>query len=132
MDGALKSLMQLRKRRCLAFVLSDFQTKGYEKTLKQVARRHELVCVQIEDPAERTLPKAGLVWYQDRESGERVLVDSCDRWIQNEWPQQREQEQKLWQRDMKRAGASVLTLSTTDNTADALHRFLSLGSRRRS
>jgi len=132
LDGALKSLMQLRKRRCLAFVLSDFQTQGYEKTLKQVARRHELVCVQIEDPAERALPAAGLVWYQDRESGERVLVDSSDPWIQSKWPRQREEQQKLWQRDMKRAGAAVLTLSTTDNTADALHRFLSVGSRRRS
>ncbi|MDQ3234688.1 MAG: DUF58 domain-containing protein, partial [Pseudobdellovibrionaceae bacterium] len=111
LDGALKSFMQLRKRRCLAFVLSDFQAQGYEKTLKQVARRHELVCVQIEDPAERALPSAGLVWYQDRESGERVLVDSSDPWIQKEWPRQRAQEQKLWQKEMERSGASVLAMS---------------------
>jgi uncharacterized protein (DUF58 family) len=132
LDGALKSFLRLRKRRCLAFVLSDFKTEGYEKTLKQVARRHELVCVQIEDPAEQVLPDAGLVWYQDRESGQRVLVDSSDPWIQREWPRLREDEQKLWQREMERTGASVLTMSTRDNTADALHRFLSMGARKRS
>jgi uncharacterized protein (DUF58 family) len=132
LDGALKSFMRLRKRRCLAFVLSDFKTEGYEKTLKQVARRHELVCVQIEDPAERALPDAGLVWYQDRESGQKVLVDSSDPWIQSEWPRQREAEQKLWQRTMESAGASVWSMSTRDNTADALHRFLSMGARKRS
>jgi uncharacterized protein (DUF58 family) len=132
LDGALKSFLRLRKRRCLAFVLSDFKTAGYEKTLKQVARRHELVCVQIEDPAERSLPDAGLVWYQDQESGERVLVDSSDPWIQREWPRLRDEEQRLWQREMERAGASVWTMSTRDNTADALHRFLSMGARKRS
>jgi uncharacterized protein (DUF58 family) len=132
LDGALKSFLRLRKRRCLAFVLSDFKTAGYEKTLKQVAGRHELVCVQIEDPAERALPDAGLVWYQDRESGQKVLVDSSDPWIQSEWPRLRDEEQKLWQREMERSGASVLSMSTRDNTADALHRFLSRGARKRS
>ncbi len=132
LDGALKSFLRLRKRRCLCFVLSDFKTAGYEKTLKQVARRHELVCVQIEDPAERVLPDAGLVWYQDRESGQRVLVDSSDPWIQDQWPRLREDEQKLWKREMESAGASVLNLSTEDSTADALHRFLSMGAKKRS
>ena len=78
----------------------------------------------IEDPAERVLPDAGLIWYQDRETGERTLVDSSHPWIQKEWPDQRQREQKAWQREMERAGASVLTVSTEENTADALHRFL--------
>ncbi len=124
LDGALKNFLRLRKRRTLTFLLSDFQAIGYQRTLRQVAKRHELVCLQIEDPAEKALPSAGLVWYQDRESQQRVLVNSSDPWLQQHWPEQRMAEQKQWQKQMEKAGASVLHMSTEEQTADALHRFL--------
>ncbi len=126
LDAALKSFLRLRKRRSLCFLLSDFQAEDYQRTLRQVAQRHELVCMKIEDPAERSIPDAGLVWYQDRETQQRMLINSSELWLQNQWPLRRQEESRLWQKSIEKTGASVLTVSTEENTADALHRFLRL------
>lgn len=124
LDGALRHFLRLRKRRSLAFLLSDFQATGYEASLQQIAQRHELVCLKIADNAEHKLPDAGMIWYQDRESLRRILINSSDVWVQDNWAQQRSKEQLHWQKAMERLGASVLSINTQDNTADALHRFL--------
>ncbi|MCX6129405.1 MAG: DUF58 domain-containing protein, partial [Proteobacteria bacterium] len=51
LDGALRTFLQIRQRRCLSFLLSDFLAEGYEKSLQHIALRHELVCMKIEDAA---------------------------------------------------------------------------------
>ncbi|MCX6129404.1 MAG: hypothetical protein NTX25_10130, partial [Proteobacteria bacterium] len=83
----------------------------------------------------RSLPDAGLVWYQDRETGQRLLIDSSDPYWQMEWPQRRLGEQENWKKSIERCGATALTIDTKDQTADTLHRFLRLreaqGKRRR-
>lgn len=75
--AALRFLGHVAKRRSVVFLVSDFFAEGYERDLKVVARRHDVVAVSITDPRELTLPPVGLVELQDAETGEQVLVDAA-------------------------------------------------------
>ncbi len=73
---ALDYLGRVSHRRAVVFLVSDFQAEGYEKRLRVVARRHDLIAVSITDPREARLPNVGLVELEDAETGERVLIDT--------------------------------------------------------
>lgn len=75
---ALDFLMTVTTRRTTCFLISDFWTKGYEKSLNLVGRRHDLVCLHVDDPRERTLESCGVVAFEDAESGETVELDTGD------------------------------------------------------
>jgi uncharacterized protein (DUF58 family) len=76
--AALKFLSGVQKRRAVVFLVSDFlaPAEGYERLLRAAARRHDVVCVPVSDPAESDLPDVGLVELEDPETGDLVLVDT--------------------------------------------------------
>lgn len=74
----LEHLGRVQKRRAVVFLISDFQATGYERALKLVAGRHDLISVRITDPAEEALPALGIVELEDPETGARRLEDFGD------------------------------------------------------
>jgi Ca-activated chloride channel family protein len=61
------------------FVVSDFiSPPGWEKTLGQLAERHEVTAVRLFDPLEMNLPDLGLILMRDAETGEQLVVDTHD------------------------------------------------------
>ena len=74
--GALEFLSRVTRRKSVAFLISDFLDEGYEKDLSIANERHDLVAVQITDPAEEELaPIPALVSLVDPETGEEAIVD---------------------------------------------------------
>jgi len=76
---ALDSFSHLFKRRAVVFLISDFLDRGYERQLKVVGRRHDLIAVLLSDPREYELPRIGLVELEDAEKGERFVLDTDSR-----------------------------------------------------
>nr|WP_236673449.1 DUF58 domain-containing protein [Comamonas sp. JC664] len=74
----LNYLTQVAKRKAVTFLVSDFQARDYEKPLKLVGRKHDLVPVVVADPLEEAFPRLGLVDMEDPETGERFIVDTSD------------------------------------------------------
>ena len=74
--GALDYFGRVIRRRCVAFVLSDFQGEGYEQPLRILGKRHDLIAVSVTDPREVHMPSVGLVELEDAETGEVVLIDT--------------------------------------------------------
>ena len=75
---ALETLYHVARRRSVAFVLSDFYTAGYERTLSLTAARHDVIPVMLVDPRDEKLPDVGLAHFEDPETGETILVDTSD------------------------------------------------------
>lgn len=73
---AVDYVANLLHRRSIVFLLSDFQDRGYERTLRVAARRHEVIGVTATDPRELELPNAGLIEVEDAETGASLLVDT--------------------------------------------------------
>ena len=63
--GALDYLGKVNKKRAVVFLVSDFQAEGFEKSMRVIGRRHDLVAVTITDPREVSLPDVGLVELED-------------------------------------------------------------------
>jgi uncharacterized protein (DUF58 family) len=74
--GALRFAGQVLRRRGIVAVISDFQDQGYEQALGILRRRHDVVALQLWDPAEAEVPAAGLVALADPETGALRVVDT--------------------------------------------------------
>jgi len=81
--GALEYFNHAIKRRSIAFLISDYIDNGYNKILKTVGRKHDLIGVILKDPREKYLPKAGLVKFRDAETSEVRYLDTSDKKVRS-------------------------------------------------
>jgi uncharacterized protein (DUF58 family) len=75
---ALQYFTNMIKKRCTAFLISDFFDRDFQKPLKIAARKHDLIALNIFDQREADLPNMGLVCFTDAETGETKWVDTSD------------------------------------------------------
>jgi uncharacterized protein (DUF58 family) len=73
---ALDYLAKVLRKRATVFLVSDFIADGFSRPLSLVNKRHDVIAVNVQDPAEIKMPRAGLVEFRDAETGKMQLVDS--------------------------------------------------------
>lgn len=73
--AAVEHLTHMLKRRSVIFLISDFESPPYDKQLRTLAQRHDVVAVTVSDPAEASLPSLGLVDVIDPETGRLRVLD---------------------------------------------------------
>ena len=118
---ALRFLNGVQKRRAVVFLVSDFISSGtareegegsFERLLRATAHHHDLVCVPVSDPAERTLPDVGLVEIEDPETGELLLVDTSSAKVRREFSERALEEESRLSRMFLKSGIETLYIST--------------------
>lgn len=120
------------KRRSLVFVVSDFICEpGWERSLKLLNQRHEVLVVRLWDPREVELPDIGTVIIEDAETGEQMYVDTHDRGFRQRFQKAAAQREAGLTEAFKRSGVDALSLSTGEDMVRALVRFARLRQRRR-
>ena len=86
---SLEFLTNAIKKRCTAFMISDFiDTGDYRNAMTIANRKHDLVAIQVYDRRLAEMPKIGLVKFADAETGEEVYVDTSSSKVQayqREW-----------------------------------------------
>jgi uncharacterized protein (DUF58 family) len=128
--AALRYASELLRHRSIVVVLSDFLAEGWEQPLRQLAVRHDLVAVAIEDPRESQLPDAGWLDLVDAETGARRLVDTGDRAARGRLRALAERRREERTRMFSAAGADHVTLSTASDYAPTLRRVFANRARR--
>ncbi len=130
LSAGLTWLTHVAKRKTVAFLVSDFLAQGYEKSLKLVAQKHDLVPVVVSDPFEAQFPALGLVDLEDPETGERFTVDTTDPRVRGRFQrfmgQRRDERVKLFQK----LQLDSVELNAGEDYSVALQRFFRLRSRR--
>jgi uncharacterized protein (DUF58 family) len=77
--GAIDLVTGASRRRGMAIVVSDFLgSPSWDRAMRGLARRHEVIAVEVVDPREVDLPDVGLISVVDPETGRRRLVDTAD------------------------------------------------------
>ena len=120
---ALEYLNRIQKRKCTAFMISDFIDSGFESAMQIARRKHDLIAVDVRDRLEHAMPRMGLVEVRDNETGQTVLLDTGSRAAREAYRQltmQDENELDAW---MKRRRIDRLTLQTGEPFVEALSRF---------
>lgn len=100
MAFALRHFTNVVKKRCTAFLISDFlDTKLYDDELLIASRKHDVIVLRVYDRREAELPSVGLMKVKDAETGERIWIDTDDRrWrmmYKNLWDESRLRLQRL-------------------------------------
>lgn len=85
LSEVLRYLTSAIKKRCTAFVISDFMDDNFEKALRIANQKHDLVALQVYDHRETDLPPIGLVKLKDAESGQFKWVDTSDRVVRESY-----------------------------------------------
>jgi uncharacterized protein (DUF58 family) len=88
---ALEYFNHVNKKRSIAFLISDFIDEGYDKILRIISKKHDVIAVEISDPREEELPAVGLMKFRDAESDQ-------ERWIDTGSPVVREGFKRYWER----------------------------------
>ena len=85
----LQFLTNAIKKRCTAFILSDFiAANDYKNALTIANRKHDVVAIQVYDRRLVELPQIGLMKIKDAESGEEMYIDTSSKKVQaaqREW-----------------------------------------------
>ena len=111
--AALQYLNNVVKKRCIAFVLSDFVSPDYAAPLKVTARRHDLIGMHISDPREEQLPDVGLIHAIDAESGVRRWVDTGSAQVREAYAQAYQTYASAFYTQFVKSGADAVHLSTS-------------------
>lgn len=72
----LRYLTNAIKKRCTAFIISDFMDRDFDNALKIASRKHDLVALRIYDKREIELPDMGLIKVYNKETGNKMWIDS--------------------------------------------------------
>lgn len=75
---ALAYFTNVIKKRCTAFLISDFLDENFEKALQIANKKHDLIAIRIYDEREYNLPNIGLVHMKNAESGKKMWVDTSN------------------------------------------------------
>ncbi len=128
----LKGGLNAIKRRSVIFVVSDFICEpGWERPLKLLNQRHEVLVVRLWDPREVELPDIGSVVIEDAETGEQMYIDTHDRGFRQRFQEAAIQREADLTEAFKRSGVDALSLSTEEDMVRAIVRFAKLRQQRR-
>ncbi|MFZ4394145.1 MAG: DUF58 domain-containing protein [Kiritimatiellia bacterium] len=128
--AALRFLCHVQKRRAVVFLISDFMDTGYEKDLRLASRRHDVICCRIADPRESVLEDAGVMEFEDPESGERFLLDTASSSLRERFRQEADTRERNLKDQFKRTAIDHVLLSTDTPFVDAFRNLFRMRQRR--
>tara|TARA_R110002096_G_scaffold119925_7_gene259925 strand:+ start:1050 stop:1985 length:936 start_codon:yes stop_codon:yes gene_type:complete len=112
------------RKRSLVFMLSDFLfEEDLSKELRIVNRKHDLVAIQVSDPAELALPSVGHVRLEDPETGHQVEINTANPQVRKAYQEEAEKWQNAIDQEFKSLALDRISLRTDQEYLPALHSF---------
>ncbi len=128
--AALSYLNNVIKKRSIVFIISDFLAPDFERPLKQLKNRHDVILVNITDMREAQIPDIGYAFLEDQETGEQMLVDTSDPEFRARYTELVKAKQDAFFARMKRIGVDIIQVNTSEPFYIPLQRFFKMRERR--
>ena len=122
-SNALDYLLKVAKRKCVVFLISDFLDGSYFSSLKVVNKKHDLIAVQIVDPAELEFPDLGLIKVEDPETEEMFWIDTSSKKLMSQLKKEIAIKQATFRKQMRKSGIDLVSISTDQDFVDPLLSF---------
>ena len=130
LNVSLEYLTRVIKRRSIVFLISDFLTENYEKSLQVVNKKHDIIAINIVDPREVEMPSIGFVELEDAESGETIIVDTTNPAIRGSFYSQSKEERDNREKFFKSIGVDNITIKTDQSYVEPITKFFRMRARR--
>lgn len=121
---------RLLRHRSIVVVLSDFAAEGWERPLRRLAARHEVVAVTVDDARERGVPAVGWIALDDAEGRGTALVNTASPRVRAELAERAERRRLERARVLAAAGVDQVALLAGEDYAPALRKAFALRARR--
>ncbi|HEX9252774.1 MAG TPA: DUF58 domain-containing protein [Ignavibacteriaceae bacterium] len=123
LKGALEYMNNTIKKKSIAFLISDFMDEGYEKILRIVGRKHDLIGIVLDDRREKEIPNIGLVKLADAETGLERWIDTGSKRVRSQMISDRIQREKLRNSIFVKSGLDRIEVTTGSNYIQPLVQF---------
>jgi uncharacterized protein (DUF58 family) len=120
---ALECLNNVLKKRTITFVLSDFISAPYEKSLQLAARKHDLIGIQVYDRHDRELPQVGMIQVIDSETQKMRWLDTDDAAVRQQYTGAFEAHKKYCEQSFRKSGAALMRTGTNEDYVKILQGF---------
>ena len=118
---AVEFLTRVMKRKCTAFLMSDFYVRNdFEQVLTICNRKHDVVALQVYDPLAKELPDVGLLNVVDAETGHEMYIDTSDRRLRNAHRSYWEHRQKVLDEVFSRSNVDNVSIATNQDYVKSL------------
>ena len=127
LKNAVEFLTGVTKRRCTAFVLSDFfDQSGYENALTICNRKHDVVAIQVYDQRAKELPDVGIMKVLDAETGHEMYIDTSSKKLRAAHHKYWLKRQRLLNETFVKSRVDNVSISTTDDYVKSLMQLFAM------
>ncbi|MCK9554766.1 DUF58 domain-containing protein [bacterium] len=110
-------------KRSVMFVISDFYDAGYLKPMMISSKKHDVIAVHVRDYLEKSIPGAGIVQFEDAETGEIVLVDTNDQGFRRRYEEATTSEDRDLYRKIRSMNIDIIPVETGKSVLDPVEKF---------
>lgn len=121
---AFEETQRMLKHSGIVFILSDFKAEGYESSLRRLGKKHDVVAIKINDPAETEIPNLGRLTLLDPETGKELEVEPGSYMFKKIMKDTHEAFELKTKQIFNKSGVEVLPMNTNEDYAEGLVRFL--------
>lgn len=111
----LRFLTNAIKKRCTAFIISDFIDKPFEQAIKIAAGKHDLVAIRVTDKREREIPKIGMIEVFDKELNKKIWIDTNSSQVRQAYTQWWNAHELNLNGIFKRSGIDNINIATGED-----------------
>ena len=123
LKGALEYMNNTIKKKSIAFLLSDFMDEGYEKILRIVGRKHDLIGIVLDDRREKEIPNIGLIKLADSETGSERWIDTGSKRVRTQMISDRKEREKIRNSIFIKSRLDRIEVTTGSNYIQPLVQF---------
>lgn len=118
---AVSYLTRVMKRRCTAFLLSDFYSRSdFSKPIQIANSKHDVVAIQVYDPRAKSLPDIGLMKVRDAETGHEMIIDTSSAKLRQAHARYWIEREDLLNRTFAKGKVDWTSVATNENFTKAL------------
>lgn len=118
---ALEFLVSAMKRRCTAFLISDFYSRGsFDKEMMICSKKHDMVAMQVYDRFAKQLPDVGLLKVSDLETGHEMFIDTSDKNLRKAHREYWDERQKTLDLLFKKTNVDNVSIATDEDYVGCL------------
>ena len=118
---AVSYLTRVMKRRCTAFLLSDFYSRSdFSKPIQIANSKHDVVAIQVYAPRAKSLPDIGLMKVRDAETGHEMIIDTSSAKLRQAHARYWIEREDLLNRTFAKSKVDWTSVATNENFTKAL------------
>jgi len=129
-EKTMIALSNIAKKRSIIFLISDFMTGDFSKSIQIMRTKHDIIAININDQNEMDLPDVGYIELEDEETGEVMLVNTSDRDFRNNYNRLINDRYSRIVSKFRKVGIDMIRLRADEGFEMPIKRFFKMRERR--